>query len=311
MKTFLRHSILISISALLSWWLFLFQSHDASPRNPDPEPFVMALTPVLDNAPPSPVLEEPPAPEHEHEAAHEQDSAATGPPPPEAGTSSGSEDGEIAHEAADPTEHAEEMDGMEEIEELEESDSSAAAVMADQGLLAAAEKEISGESRKGFSSVFLASAEEQLKIGKFFGELIVLVPKAAINPDNPNPYYFRVSLDQESPQVEHVQGSPPLQQFRQYRDLFNYPYDQLPDVLRELRRSVLARNEVYLFGALIPPQEWALAMDRRRRVLDESGRDLSEVEQFVLRYVRSSDGSYDFHVEAIHFSDGTKINPAP
>jgi outer membrane biosynthesis protein TonB len=369
MKTLFRHLVLISISAVSSWWFFLYQPPEASSLNPEPETFVMALTPVMADEPmasmeemeapdpteaeaePEPeaaeapeatdpaaeveeaeapseeipehdhsseaepdqeqLVEEPPAQEPEaeeaqaEEAAHHPESAVEPesetpePPPAEAGTPDGTEEGENQTEADD------------QAEELVGGVLTAAAAMSDQGLLAEAEKEISGAARKGFNSVFLASPEEQLSIGKFFGELVVLVPKSAIDPNNTRPQYFRINLEAEQAKVERVAGRPPLQQFRQYRDLFSYPYNKLPDVVRELRRSVLARNEVFLFAALIPPREWALTIDRRRRALAQSGRDLGDVKQFVLRYVRSTNGSYDIQVDAIHFSDGSKVLPTP
>jgi outer membrane biosynthesis protein TonB len=365
MKSLLRHLILISISAAASWWFFLYQPHEVGSKNPEPETFVMALTPVIDAEPmakmeemqapdtaepdppaeeaeaeaeaqpepepiaePEPVAEaepeleaevepesepeiEPePEPAHAAEAAHheepeseleeapaEVESETGGPPPAEAGTPDGTEEGENPAETPNPT------------EETEGGILTAAAAMSDANLLKEAEQEISGAARKGFQSIFLASPEEQLNIGKFFNELVVLVPKSAIDPNNANPQYFRIALGSDTPKVERVLGRPPLEQYRQYRDLFSYPYNKLPDVVRELRRSVLARNEVFLFAALIPPSEWALTIDRRRRALAESGRDLTDVKQFVLRYVRSASGSYDIQVDAIHFADGSKIVP--
>jgi len=310
MKTFLRHAFLLSFSALLSWWFFLYQPQVPSAAlDAKPEPFVMALLPKVvedvaeapESTPPAestPATPTTPAAEKvapaEASLLQEESLAAATPPPPEAGAPEGEESGEVV-----------------EVEVEDAPDFSAETVMQDSTLLAAAEKELSGEVRRGFHSVFLSSAEEQISIGQYFGERMVMVPKAALDPNNSRPYYFEVSFLQENPQVVRVSGKPPLEQFRQYRDLFGYPYNDLPDILRELRRSVLARNEVFLFGVLIPSNEWALAIDRRSRALEASGREISSVQQFVLRYIASPQGGYDFEIASIQFSDGTLYQPSP
>ncbi len=81
--------------------------------------------------------------------------------------------------------------------------------------------------------------------------------------------------------------------------------------MRALRRSVLSRSEIYLFAALIPPQEWAVVIGRRREALAQAGRSLSEVERFTLRYERRTDGGTDVSVEEIAFADGSRFRPSP
>ncbi|PCJ52673.1 MAG: hypothetical protein COA70_11810 [Planctomycetota bacterium] len=309
MKSFFRQSLLLSFSAILSWWVFLYQPQEPNAAlEPKPEPFLMALLPnvvedvgedvgeITEQASPTETSANHPVEKTtspaEASLTPEESLAAATPPPPEAGAPEGEEDGES-------------------VEAKDQPDFSAETVMQDSSLLAAAEQELSGEVRKGFHSVFLASAEEQISIGQYFGERMVMVPKSALDPNNSRPYYFEVSFRRENPKVVRVAGKPPLEQFRQYRDLFGYPYNDLPDILRELRRSVLARNEVFLFGVLIPSPEWALAIDRRSRALQASGREISSVQQFVLRYITTPQGGYDFEITSIQFSDGTTYQPSP
>ncbi len=321
MRAFLRHLFLLVLSAVVSWRVFLYQPESQGPAPPPPIPVTLALTPRVEAEPPSDTKQEqdpvaaakpqapsppppplprstsPPQKAEDSSAAEQADSSGpSAPPPPEAGTPEGKENGDAAPVGTD--------EDPGDLVPIADSHSA----MEDPALLAAAAKELSGETRKGFSTVFLAMPEEQLEIGRYFGETLVLVPKAALDPQNPTPYYFQVSLE-GTPAVQRVSSRPPLKEFRQYRDFFSYPYDKLPKVLRELRRSVLARNEILLFGALLPPREWALAIDRRRRALASTGHSSSEVRQFVLRYTRSPAGGYDFQVDSIRLANGVSIEP--
>ena len=45
-----------------------------------------------------------------------------------------------------------------------------------------ATKEVSGKSRKGFRTTFLCSAGDQVDIARYFGEPVVLVPRAGLRP---------------------------------------------------------------------------------------------------------------------------------
>ena len=76
-----------------------------------------------------------------------------------------------------------------------------------------------------------------------------------------------------------------------------------------MRRSVLTRSEVFLFAALIPVREWAVVIGRRAEVLAQSGRELSEVRRFTLRYRRRTDAGFDVVVEEILFADGSRFRP--
>jgi hypothetical protein len=187
---------------------------------------------------------------------------------------------------------------------------SATELMQDAALVAEAQGELASEAPRGFATVFLAAAEDQLDIARAFGEELVLVPKSALDPSNPRPRWFRIALD-GVPRVEPMQGPPPLERYRQYRDFFEYEYARLPAPVRELRRSVLTRSEIYVFGALIPPAEWAVVMARRRAALAATGRELDEVRRFVARMTRIADGSFDVDIDEIVFADGVRHRVPP
>jgi len=182
------------------------------------------------------------------------------------------------------------------------------ALMHDPALVATARAEFSSGNKRGFTTVLLAAPEEQIEIARFFGEELVLVPRAALDPGNPEPGYFRVA-DRGAAVVERVDGAPRLEDHRQYRDLFDYEYARLPAPLRELRRSLVARGEVYLFAALLSAEEWALVIARRREALARAGRELAEVRRFVLRYARLSGGGFDLRAEELVFADGSRFVP--
>jgi hypothetical protein len=182
-------------------------------------------------------------------------------------------------------------------------------LMRDPTLVAEAREEFERGQAKGFTTVLLATPEDQLAIARFFGEELVLVPRRALDPRNPSPAYFHLTNAGE-PRVEEVKGAAPLQRYHQYRDLFDYEYGRLPTPLRELRRTVLGRGEVYLFAALLSAEEWALIIARRRTALESAERALDEVRRFVLRYLRLPGGGFDLAVEEIVFADGTRYRPA-
>ena len=183
--------------------------------------------------------------------------------------------------------------------------------MADSELLEVAAAELAGERPRGFDTTLLCAPEEQVEIARFFGEELVLVPWRAMDPEATDVTYFRleVGAGASGGRVEAVHGRPPLEGYRQFRDLFEYEYSRLPEPLRELRRSVLTRTEVFLFAALIPASEWALVVGRRREALAEAGAEHEDVREFILHYVRLADGAFDLRVEEIVFADGSRYRP--
>jgi hypothetical protein len=297
MKSFLRQLILLAIAGYLSWWIFLASPLDSLPTGgqvPASAPEI-TLTPVVHSV--QPVTE-----------AEAADREPPTPPPAEAGTPDGEQDGP-------PNTSAEEIEEGEPSESVGSTSSKPeipglAEIMEDSALVLAAQDELGGRGRLGFTTVLLAQPEDQLDIAKFFGEQVVLVPKSAINPSAASPRYFRISIDGPTG-VETVHGRPSLDDSRQYRDLFDYEYARLPAPLRELRRSVLSRNEVFLFAALISPPEWAVVMTRREAALAEAGRGLSEVRSFQLRYRRLTAGRFEVEVAEILFQDGSRFSPQP
>jgi hypothetical protein len=327
------------IALCLSWWMFLRPAADAvGVARGSPGPMLsVELTPVLVADDESVAAVAPPAAAPDAEAAAEEGAddslgGASAPPPPELGTPEGELREELgakttetdsSEPAPDPPSGetlATEASSAESSEpeaaptprsesstNPAEASSSVAAQMRDPSLLAAAEEEISGKERRGFTTVFLAAPEAQLAIARYFGEELVLVPRAAIDPEANDPRWYRVDGSPE--RVEEVRGRPPLEQYRQYRDLLDYPYARLPDVLRELRRRAISRRDVYVFAALVPVREWAVVVARRNEVLTQAGRDLSDVRSFVLRYLDLGDGTFDLAVEDVVFADGAHYHP--
>ena len=343
MMALARQSTLLVLAAGLTWWIFLRSPIEerAVIQPPPDHPLAVALAPESQpgNAPAplpaSPVGPEQtePTPPEDLTAADEPDlELAPVPPPAELGTPEGSPEArasvpEVPEEVPAVAEEVPEVanafpavaedaptGGSEGPIELDAAPSGgrpqAEDLMADPSLLAAARSELSRESSQGFATVLLATPEDQLAIARFFGEELVLVPRTAIDPETESPRYFRVTAE-EPARPEMVMGQPPLAGYRQYRDLFDYEYARLPAVLRDLRRSVLARSEIYVFAALIPAREWSLIIGRRREALALSGRDPSEVRRFVLRYVQRTGGGFDVDVEEIVFTTGARFQPSP
>jgi len=323
MRALARHTALLAFAALLTWWVCLRPPVTAVQAPPKMERGIaVAVQPRLAAAPSEGVQaalepvapqlpEATPTPEAANVDQARTESIPT-PAAPELGTPDGeSEEPTPAAPEADPADSEpvdEEAKSEQEHSTTEASQDpprrSAEDLMRDRDLLRTADMEVSGKGRKGFATVLLAAPEDQLDIARFFGEEVVLVPRDTLDVDAKNPRYFRISGGKEE-RVERVDGPAPLQQFRQYRDLFDYEYARLPEPLRALRRSVLARNEIYLFAALIPQGEWAVVIGRRREALALTGRSIDEVARFVLRYHRRPSGGFDLVAEQIDFADGS------
>jgi len=319
MRIAIRQVLLLTVSALFSWWVFLYAPEDraVSPDQPAPEVPPLNLLPITDpitsrTAPASPPAPTPAEPGSVESVRVPQEQRVETPPPAELGDPDADESespkrvasAESSHEL--PTLHEDvAVEGM--TDEMEPSPPEA--LMRDKALLALARDELSGESSQGFETVLLASTEQQLEIARFFDEELVMIPKRFLDEDDDDPHYYRLSTG-SSPKVELVSGRPALESYRQYRDFFDYDYSRLPDPIRELRRSVLDRNEIYLFGALISPKEWAVVIARRREALASSGRQASEVRQYILRYIRQPSDRIDVVVEEILFTDGERYRPS-
>ena len=331
MKVLLREALYLAIATCVSWWLFLRPTPEAGVvARVSPGPMLpVELTPLLITDGES--EQTPAAPDDavpDDAASDEPRADGAVPLPAELGTPEGDAEEPGARVPEDaPNDAPEELlasaadaerESLEEAVESEDpppTDEAATAdpapapnevaqLMRDPELLATATAEISGEERHGFTTVFLAKPEDQLEIARFFGEELVLVPRAAIDPGTTDPRWFRV--DGGSDRVEEVRGRPPLESYRQYRDLLDYEYARLPDLVRELRRQVVSRRDVYVFAALVPAREWAVVVARRNEVLASAGRTLADVRSFVLRYVDLGEGEFDLAVDHVIFADGKR-----
>ncbi len=307
---------LLAVAAALSWWFFL-RRPEPIPR-PQPLPAAAAALPTVIPVTRTAEKKTPPPP------APEPASSQTKPPEPEPGPAGvappapppaelGTPEGEEKKEAATETQKSPDPQAKDQPEEKEaprlDARGRIQAVMKDSKRLEEAENELSGEARKGFATVLVATAEEQLAIARFFGEKVVLVPRSALDPQGKNPFFFE--LDPETGRVLRNPGKPALENLRQYRDLFDYEYGSLPEPLRKLRRSVLVRSDIFLFAALISAPEWALVMQRRAAALTTAPDPEKPVRAFELRYVPLAGGGFDVAVDRIVFADGTVFHPAP
>lgn len=341
MIAILRQALLLGLAALLSWWFMLVELEGPG-SSQDAEPATRPVSVVPQLAPPTSPVTEPVAAEPlatpVDEERQEDVALETSPPPPELGLADGEIDGEalaeegseeapedpeqqvtstqeeaLAQEDASTQEDAlaqgealaQESALAEAEQPAEESVPEAPSIeqlAQDSSLLAEARQELEGDIRRGFTTVLLASPEDQLELARAFGEELVLVPKSAIDPNSTNPSYFRLRTT-GPPRVETVHGRPELSKYRQYRDLFDYEYARLPEALRTLRRSVLSRDEVFLFAALIPVSEWAVVVGRRREALASAERAVEDVDRFVLRYVRDKHNRFDLKVENITYAN--------
>ncbi len=312
----IRHGSSLAAAGALTWW-FLF--HVPAPevlRPPSPAKAPsLQIAQAADGglsapavAPPDVAAPEPDAPEPAPSTEQPEDGAA---PPEEAGSREGQEDGELQEPLEEGKDPAGEAPGPEEPAEVAAEDASQDPVdtlkelTEDRELLQAARRELDGDVKLGFSTQFLCAAEDQLAIARAFGEQVVLIPRSALDDEDANASSYVLDLGPGA-RVKKVPGRPDLSRFRQYRDLFGFEYSSLPEPMRKLRTAVVRRDQVFLFAALIPANEWAVAVGRRRQVLEQIGRTEGDVERFTLRYVPASGGRFDFSVEAIEFADGSK-----
>ncbi len=304
MKKFILQLFLIAVSALVSWW-FLLRVPPGGVPPPVAEPrgdLTLTLSPSAaqpgEESAPEPV---PPPPESRPLKSQPVE-AEPAPPPPESGTPDGDpEEESVAAKESEPRSDPS-RDAARELRKIGNS----------RELMEQATWEVSGKSRKGFFTTFLCSARDQLDIARYFGEPVVLVPRAGLRPGGE--YYHRLLLTGE-PGIEEVRAPAPLTRYRQYRDLFAFNYESLPTPLRELRRRVFVRGDIFLFAALIPPREWGLVIVRRDGALADFNRrhggperTHDDVRGFTMRYVRLPGGAFDIQVTKINFDDGTVVD---
>ncbi|MEM1451683.1 MAG: hypothetical protein AAF957_24725 [Planctomycetota bacterium] len=319
MTSLLRQILSFALAIGLTWWL-LYRAPGPEPMaEPAPSTGPVSLRPVTEHAVDVASFEELLTPPDPVEEEVQEDPT---PPPPEAGSRDGAEDGEAAEKVEEPDEGIDALAA--EAEETSDAVATEAAADAaddgpgpakitdlaqDQELLKAASKELAGTAAIGFSTTLISSPEDQLDIARAFGEELVLVPKNALDPNAKGAVSYRLDLS-GTPRVVEIPGRPPLERYRQYRDLFAYEFRKLPRPLRTLRSSVVRRDEVYVFAALIPVQEWAVVVGRRREAAASLGVDENDVERYVLRYVRTSGDRFDFLVEEVRMADGRVLRPS-
>ncbi|MEO0650876.1 MAG: hypothetical protein AAFZ65_09365 [Planctomycetota bacterium] len=323
MMALARNLFFIALSAGLTWLVLLRDTELELPPRPLrvafeeliappvlPEQVAAAEAPETAQPPPAPEPEAQPEPEPTPEPEPEAAPA----PPPELGRSDGEgdlaatgEDGDQAGDApaevqateAEPSEPEEQPVGVADVD----------ALRADPELNQRARAELAGEARQGFATVIHSAAADQLEIARSFGEEVVLVPKAALAVDGTPAPYWRLDLE-SIPRIEAVPG-PFKETHPRYRNLFDYEYGDLPQPVRELRRQVMDRSQIYIFAALMPTSEWAVAVGRRDEALDRLGLSIDDVERFVLRYARTSNGRFDFRVERVDLVDGRRMTLSP
>lgn len=323
----IRQFVSLALAVALTLWILEGapapdMKVSAAEAPPAPASAPSRLQPITEAAVPVQTVEAPPVEvaqesEPQAEPAPELDEpSGSAPAAPELGSRDGDESAESPDVASSrespstetPSEPAD--DPQDVADAATPARPSAADLSADEELNEAAARELSGaEAALGFSTVLLSSPEDQLDIARAFGERVVLVPKAAFT-DDPEARSFELSFQgRRDPRVVSMPGRPDLEHSRQYRDLFAYDFQRLSPKLRELRRSVIRRDEVFLFAALIPASEWAIVIGRRREACAAASVDPDEVERYVLRYVRDGRGGFDFLVEELELASGQVIRP--
>jgi len=310
----LRGAFLLTISALLSYWILLYEpGQSILPREQKTKPQPIAVAPEVrervedaaflanlgepDVEPTKEPEPEPPPPQREPEPETEPEFDTDDAPPQEtpAPPEQGDVDGEKQAEKKGPTEEELAQEVRKDIESLKGS----------KKLLDAAKKELAGKSRKGFQMYFLSDDEEQLDLARFFGESILLIPRRPT-------HYFKLELGHPA-RVVKIGGTPPP--IYRHRTFFEYKYNELPAPIRELRRQIPYRGDILMWGAAIPPSEYAIAIARRTAALTKynrqhgADRTLEQVRRVDVRYVPLAGGGFDMRIKQFVFADGTRWAP--
>lgn len=317
MKGLIRQAISFALALACTWWILFV----APGPSADPEP-IEAVESVAAPVSLQIVAEQSvEVASLDSDVSDDESEVEIPQPPMESGSRDGSEDGTLDEQVDEP-ETAEGVDATaaaaDEPEVTTETQSpdegparaDAATLANDEELLDIAAQELAGTAKLGFSTALHSLPEDQLDIAKAFGEVLVLVPRAALDPDAEGVVSYRLDVS-GTPRIVEVAGRPPLERYRQYRDLFHYEFKRLPRPLRTLRNSVVRRDQVYLFAALIPVEEWAIVVGRRREAVLALGVEESDVERYVLRYVRLAGGRFDFSVDEVTLVDGRRLIPPP
>lgn len=315
LRTLLLLGVAIALTVVLLRWPF-FPSAEAAGEPPLPSsssPILELVTewvaPLLEES--ASTIQDPESPETVESPSERTTSPQTpspARPPAEAGTPEGELDSpsrSVPSSESTPTPTPTPSGPPKEPDPLEPMDSEA--------YLEQARQELEGESSLGFQTAFRCRPEDQLALARFFGEEIVLIPRTAIDPDNSRPLYYRLHPGPPA-RIDTIEEAPPLERFRQYRDLFDFDYSRLPTEIRDLRRRVLPRSEIYLFAALIPIREWALIAARRQEAVGNARQSLKVGRQAPLRRLTLSyrplpGGRFDLRVDEILFDGFPPYRP--
>ena len=326
----LRSLFYLALSGVLSWFLLVRPPADFKQPVPAPVvPIELAVAPeVVPPAPPAPPPPPPPpapAPteEPQPEPVEPEPEASSQPPAPEMGDPEGDEEETKTEPALKPEEKAQpepEPEPQPEPEpEPEPRDKrirrEIAEIMASEKSIKAAKDELSGRTRRGLDRTIYSSARDQLAIARFFGERVMLIPRRADKQQQP--HYYEIDAARSN-QVVKRSETPPLDRYREYRDLGAYKYDDLPPEIRALRRKVMDRSRIFMFAAFISAREWALVMARRASALEscnvqlgEPARSEDDLRKVTMRYARLPGGAFDIQVTELLFADGTRWTHQP
>ena len=310
--SFVRTLIYLAISGVLSWHFLLRAPTDVEPEPVKPEPIEIAVAPEVvppaqvppPPAPPPPAPAEEPEPEPEPKAASAT-LASSEPPPPEMGDPEGDEEEKKTEPVPEP-----------EPEEPREKriNREIAEIMASEQNVQAAKEELAGRSRRGLDRTIYSSARDQLAIARFFGERIMLIPRRKSKQEQP--HFYEIDAARSSRVVKRSE-TPPLDRYREYRDLTSYKYGDLPEEIRALRRKVMDRSRIFMFAAFISAREWALVMARRSTALEACNSQLGgtrtqdDLRKVTMRYARIPGGGFDIQVTELLFADGTRWTQQP
>ncbi len=312
MKLF-RALFYLAVSGVLSW--FLLVRPPVGFERPVPVaavPVELSVAPeVVPPAPAPPPPAPPPPTPVEEEPATPAEETSSEPPPPEMGDPEGDpEETDTVLEPAKEEQPEPEPEPREKRIRREIGE-----IMASEEALEAAKEELAGLARRGLDRTIYSSARDQLSIARFFGERVMLIPRRSSKQQQP--HYYEIDAAQSN-QVVKRNETPPLDRYREYRDLSAYKYGDLPAEIRALRRKVMDRSRIFMFAAFISAREWALVMSRRATAIERcnaqlggSARSEDDLRKVTMRYARLPGGGFDIEVTELLFADGTRWTHQP